>query len=205
MNSYLFFDFQWIQKGLKLQIQDEEVRDVMFCSDPDRIKQIMMNLISNAYKFTNQGSITLNFSLFDKSERNNNSRILKVEVIDTGIGIPEEDIKNLFQLFGMIDRHRQQFNMKGTGLGLTISKKLVTLLGGEITLESKENIGTKVSFTIKENEIDSRVEETKSIRINNNLQRSASNANMFNSLLFSQNFYRDYPSDSVEYDCTLNF
>ena len=86
-----------------------------------------MNLISNAYKFTNEGSITLNFKIIHQIDWMNRSRVLKVEVVDTGAGISENYNKGLFQLFGTSKNERDQFNMKEIGFGLTISQKLATL------------------------------------------------------------------------------
>jgi len=72
-------------------------------------------------------------------------------VTDTGIGISESDSAGLFQMFGMVHKRRAEFNMRGTGLGLTISQKLVNQMGGQISLESEEGKGTTVTFTIREN------------------------------------------------------
>ena len=103
-----------------------------------------MNLISNSFKFTNQGHIrvTVHRPLFSDS--------LEFEVADTGIGISDSDTGGLFQMFGMVHKHRDEFNMKGTGLGLTISQKLVERMGGKIKLNSEENKGTTVVFTVQE-------------------------------------------------------
>ena len=70
-----------------------------------------------------------------------------------GIGIPEDEIKGLFWMFNVSKKHRAKLNWKGTGLGLTITQKLVKMLGGEIKLESVENVGTKVFFSIPDADI----------------------------------------------------
>mmetsp|Transcript_20377 Transcript_20377/g.18047 ORF Transcript_20377/g.18047 Transcript_20377/m.18047 type:complete len:166 (+) Transcript_20377:104-601(+) len=108
-----------------------------------------MNLISNSYKFTQKGYIKV--SVIPYQELNLEGPLfLKFIVEDTGIGISEkEDKPNLFKMFGMIRTHRDTFNLKGTGLGLTISEKLVTLLGGKIHLHSRDK-GTTFEFTIAE-------------------------------------------------------
>ena len=118
-----------------------------------RIKQVLNNLISNAFKFTLQGGITLHISLktaFD-AESFERIRYLKFEVSDTGVGIDKKEIPKLFQMFGMVHRYHDKLNSKGTGIGLTISKKLVESLGGTIWLKSVLAFGTSVEFTIKEN------------------------------------------------------
>ena len=121
------FGFQWAQKGLAFWIEaNRELISSSFCSDIGRIKQILMNVISNAFKFTPSGGISLKIKsmcLFDEClfERN---RFLEFKVSDTGIGISELDMQNLFKMFGMGNRERFKLNCRGTGIGLTISKKL---------------------------------------------------------------------------------
>ena len=112
-----------------------------------------MNLISNAYKFTNEGGITIKIKVQQSRKVFLESRYLCITVSDTGLGISESDKKGLFQVFGTVSKHRDQFNMKGTGLGLTITQKFVKLLGGQIELNSEENKGTEIKFTIKEKEM----------------------------------------------------
>jgi len=109
-----------------------------------------MNLISNAFKFTNYGRIGVFISIMKAPHLFEDHRILRIEVEDTGIGISEQDQTNLFKIFGMVRRHRDEFNVKGSGLGLTIWEKLVKSMKGKIHLTSAEGIGTKVTFTILE-------------------------------------------------------
>ena len=147
------FEFQWVQKGITFNVSiDKELTNSSFRSDIWRVKQIVINLISNACKFTMEGGITLQVSSkldFDpvKFER---WRFLVFKVSDTGIGIHENEIPKLFKLFGTVNQYQNNINSRGTGLGLSISKKIVESLGGTITLESKVGVGTKVKFTIKE-------------------------------------------------------
>ena len=148
------FEFQCIQKGIYFNIDIENrLLDEIFYSDMGRIKQVLNNLISNACKFTLRGGITLHISLNTEFEAELFERVryLKFTVSDTGVGVDEKEIPKLFKLFGMIDQHRNKLNSKGTGLGLAISKKLVESLGGAISLKSKLNIGTDITFTIREN------------------------------------------------------
>ena len=115
--------------------------------------------ISNSYKFTSEGgyilraAITLAIKITQSQETFLNSRYLNVTVSDTGLGISESDKNGLFQVFGTVSKYRDQFNMKGTGLGLTITQKFIKLLGGEIELNSEESKGTEINFTIKEKEM----------------------------------------------------
>ena len=122
--SYIF-EFQWIQKNIFFKIEiDENLLNSSFNSDMGRIKQILINLISNSFKFTCQGGITLRINKISKFDEFsfNRSNFLKIKVIDTGIGIAKEDIPHLFKMFCMVDKHRASLNFKGTGLGLSISK-----------------------------------------------------------------------------------
>ena len=160
------FEFQCAQKGIYFNIDiDNRLLDEIFYSDMGRIKQVLNNLISNACKFTLRGGITLHISLNTEFEADSFERVryLKFIVSDTGVGVDEKEIPKLFKLFGMIDQHRSKLNSKGTGLGLAISKKLVESLGGKISLKSKLNIGTDITFTIRENKEEIiQVEEEKS-------------------------------------------
>ena len=147
------FEFQWTQKGVSFNVEvDKRLMKSSFCSDIGRIKQVLINLISNALKFTIEGRITLQItkeSIFNY-ETFQRSRFLKLRINDTGIGIEEKDIPRLFKLFGTISENQNKLNSRGTGLGLAISKKIVESLGGKIRLKSIKNVGTKVTFTVKE-------------------------------------------------------
>mmetsp|Transcript_25751 Transcript_25751/g.29653 ORF Transcript_25751/g.29653 Transcript_25751/m.29653 type:complete len:202 (-) Transcript_25751:319-924(-) len=151
-DATFIFEHQCKQKGIYLRINcADELRQADFNSDIGRIKQILMNLVSNAYKFTYQGGITLDIARQSFVQDFERHRCLRISVTDTGVGISEADSKQLFQMFGAVSKHRSKLNIKGTGLGLTITQKLVTMLGGEIKLDSEEGFGTTVTFTIKEN------------------------------------------------------
>ena len=149
------FEFQWTQKGITFDVEvDHELIDSTFWSDMGRIKQVLINLISNAYKFTMKGGIILQIKPVVNRESNtlDQWRFVKFTVIDTGIGIHEKEIPKLFKLFGMVNQHRNNINSRGSGLGLSISKKIVESLGGIIKLKSKLDIGTNISFTVKEHQ-----------------------------------------------------
>lgn len=113
-------------------------------SDPLRINQIITNLVSNAIKFTKEGTITITVNQISII---NDVSTFKVEVKDTGIGIDKENFQNIFQKFSQAEtKTYRQFG--GTGLGLVITKKLLNLLGSDIQFESEIGIGTKFYFTI---------------------------------------------------------
>ena len=119
-------------KGLALILELAE--DIDFCfADKLRLKQILVNLLSNAVKFTESGSVTLKVT--------ENQNMLFFAVIDTGIGISEEDCQKLFQPFQQINNSSNRQH-KGTGLGLALSKKLAQLHGGDILLTSEVGQGS---------------------------------------------------------------
>ncbi|UGS24657.1 tetratricopeptide repeat-containing hybrid sensor histidine kinase/response regulator [Flavobacterium channae] len=114
---------------------------VFIKTDLTRFSQILINLVSNSLKFTKRGKVTLILSM----EESNNQRYLKLDVLDTGIGIPEEYLDKIFEKFVQVDVNLQE-QYKGTGLGLSIVKRLVELFNGRIEVESKINEGSK--FTV---------------------------------------------------------
>ena len=129
----------------------------MLQGDNIRIKQILLNLANNAVKFTNYGRITLTVDYAPIDDENIE---LQVAIHDTGIGIKEEDLGKLFQSFQQVDSKRNR-NIEGTGLGLAISKQLLTLMDGEIKVESEYNKGSVFSFTIPQQIMD----ETPSVNV----------------------------------------
>jgi len=130
------------EKGLSLTctITDEQLVMV----DPMRYKQIISNLISNAIKFTSEGSVELILSL----RKETNSCLIKVDVIDTGIGISAQDQKRLFQPFSQATQPAD-LQYSGTGLGLMICKSLCQMMGGSLELKSELGKGTTVSMVLR--------------------------------------------------------
>ncbi|GGD80522.1 PAS domain S-box protein [Paenibacillus nasutitermitis] len=112
--------------------------------DSDRLKQILMNLVGNAIKFTEQGSIDVSIERLPDHDRH---AVLQFKVKDTGIGIAKENISHLFEPFYRVDDFMTR-KTEGTGLGLAISKKLVTLLGGDIRVEPTDGQGSLFAFTV---------------------------------------------------------
>ncbi len=111
--------------------------------DPDRVRQVLVNLVGNAIKFTNRGTITINVCRESQSE---DAAVLRFEVKDTGIGIPEEKCKKVFVEFEQADTStRRQHG--GTGLGLSICSRLVDMMKGRIGVESEVGKGSTFHFT----------------------------------------------------------
>ena len=126
------------EKGLELLTEVPE--GITLFSDKRRIKQVLMNLVSNAVNFTDQGSVKIAATVLGDDN-------LEVRVIDTGIGIKQEDMDKLFQPFQQIDMPLTM-KYKGTGLGLYLTKKLVALLRGDISVKSKYGKGSEFTFTM---------------------------------------------------------
>jgi len=118
--------------------------------DPVRVKQILTNLISNAIKFTEKGSIVVRVLLENEKDE---SQIIRTIVTDTGIGMTDEQLTKLFKPFSQVNQSINRHH-SGTGLGLVICKKLVEQMGGEITVESKSNEGTSISFSLRSTKLD---------------------------------------------------
>jgi PAS domain S-box-containing protein len=130
------------RKGLTLEAFLERRVPERMWGDPGRLQQVLTNLMANAVKFTERGSVTLRVSVAPDSDNH-----LRFSVTDTGIGIPPEKIQQLFEPFSQADSSITR-RFGGTGLGLTISRQLVELMGGEIAATSTPGEGTTFSFTI---------------------------------------------------------
>lgn len=134
------------EKQLELELDMMADLSTKLIGDPLRLKQILINLINNAIKFTpKDGKVTLEIRSEIKQEGN---IILHFSVIDTGIGITEEQLKKLFKAFSQADTSTTR-QYGGTGLGLTISKHLVEMMDGQIGVESKKGEGSHFYFSIK--------------------------------------------------------
>ena len=133
------------EKGLDLHWQvDPQVTDQV-SSDPVRLRQIIVNLVGNAIKFTDSGGVTLSVH---KESQDAGIMIVRFSVKDTGIGIPPEKQKEIFSSFTQADNSMTR-KYGGTGLGLTISRRLVELLGGRIWVESEPGAGSAFHFTAR--------------------------------------------------------
>ena len=132
-------------KPVDFIIDDDPDLPVEMIGDETRIKQIIINMLTNAVKFTNKGHILLAINA-EKCEKEGQYR-LNVSVTDTGAGIRREDINGVFESFTHFDT-RKDSSVEGTGLGLAISKNLVELMGGEVSVESTYGQGSCFSFYI---------------------------------------------------------
>ncbi len=131
------------QKNLYLQINEGENATTLLLGDPLRLKQVLINLIGNAIKFTATGGITLNI---ESSIQNDNDAFYRFAITDTGIGLTQEQSLGLFTAFSQADTSVTR-KYGGTGLGLAISKRIVELMQGEIWVESAPEQGSTFYFT----------------------------------------------------------
>lgn len=131
------------KKNQRLRSDLPELPDVF--ADPQRLSQVLSNLVNNAIKFTPEGG-TITVCAFQEGDH------LRCEVVDTGIGIKREDLPRLFQRFGQLDSSLTRPS-SGTGLGLSISKSLVEAQGGQIGVESKLGKGSRFWFTVPLNQL----------------------------------------------------
>lgn len=136
-------------KGLELELVIDDGIPEYLCADTLRLRQILSNLVNNALKFTNSGGITLSVHRLGADEvKTGDSSSFRFDIVDTGIGIAEHLHGQLFDKFTQADASTTR-RYGGSGLGLAISRQLVTLLGGDIGVESVEGRGSRFWFTIR--------------------------------------------------------
>ena len=135
-------------KGLKLILDISPDIPVNLFGDEVRIKQIVTNILANAAKYTEKGSVTLKVYCNRISDDPDNI-LITFSVKDTGIGIKKENLDQLFSEFERFDLKRNR-NIEGTGLGMAITKNLLELMGSNLTVESEYGVGSEFSFTIKQ-------------------------------------------------------
>ncbi len=143
--TLIFLSLKSHEKGIELTYMFDEAVPSLLTGDPTRVRQIMMNIVGNAIKFTGKGGeISIRISLVEEKEKQ-----VKISFMikDTGIGMSKEDTEKLFQSFYQVDASTTR-KYGGTGLGLAISKQLCGLMGGDIQVESRVGKGSVFTFTI---------------------------------------------------------
>ncbi|HEY8910621.1 MAG TPA: ATP-binding protein [Desulfosporosinus sp.] len=134
------------QKDIEIRLTDIDHKiPKNLIGDSIRLKQVLLNLVDNAIKYTNQGEVTISVDIIEQDE---STIKLTFMVSDSGIGIPEDKLGKLFKRFSRVDDSNTK-EVGGTGLGLAIAKKLVELMGGDIYVDSKKGLGSKFFFTVK--------------------------------------------------------
>ncbi len=141
-----------LSKGLELKcFVDETIPRVLY-GDSDRIKQCVINILTNAVKYTEEGEIVLSVDhekLPDDSTNGKKEILLNISVRDTGIGIKEDNLKTLYKPFERIDEEKIK-SVEGTGLGITIVKKILDLMGAKLEVESVYGEGSNFHFSIRQ-------------------------------------------------------
>ena len=135
-------------KKLKLLLDFDSNTPKLLHGDEIRIKQIITNILTNSAKYTERGSVTFRVS-YEKIPSEPDSVMLKVSVRDTGIGIKPSDMDKLFSKFDRIEENRNR-NIEGTGLGMSITKELLDMMGSQLNVSSIYGAGSEFSFSIKQ-------------------------------------------------------
>ncbi len=138
------------QKNLELVLKYSAECPVLFTGDPEKIKQVLVNLIGNAIKFTHHGFVKI---IIEKPQHGSDPNFIQLTVSDSGIGIDEQSVEHLFDEFTQADQATTR-EYGGTGLGLAITRKLVSLMGGEISVASIKGEGTQFKVLLNLVEID---------------------------------------------------
>ena len=136
------FKLKAAQKDIDIIVEYKKNLDVWFFIDEHKLKQVLINLVGNAIKFTKTGHVKI---LIDHNKTDDKTASLVLSIIDTGIGMSEADINKLFAPFSQIDSENSG-NIEGTGLGLNISRQLVELMGGKIEVKSQKDVGSEFSI-----------------------------------------------------------
>ncbi|MGI2902129.1 ATP-binding protein [Tolypothrix sp. VBCCA 56010] len=156
--SLLWYKAQ--EKGLKLIFIDNPELPQIIVGDITRVRQILINLLNNAIKFTEAGSVKI--SVITRKLLAKNTYEIQFAVTDTGMGIQRDRLERLFQAFSQVNASiTRQYG--GTGLGLAVCKQLCELMGGRIWVESEQNLGSKFYFTIIATAVEEKVENNKNV------------------------------------------
>ena len=147
------FSYQLLEKNLSLRVRVDDAVPTHLMGDALRLRQILINLVGNAFKFTERGAIEITVEC---PHRTDESLTLKFSVIDSGIGMNEQQVSRLFNSFAQADSSITR-RFGGTGLGLSICRQLVGLMGGAISVESVPGVGSSFSFTVNLSESQSRL------------------------------------------------
>ena len=136
------FENECLKNKIKFEVNTDNRLNSIFKGDEIRIRQVLLNIIGNSLKFTQKGGIKVISSLID------DDKIIQFQIIDTGIGMSPDFLKNIFTKFHQADNsHERQYG--GTGLGMVITKELIDLMNGQISIESELKKGTTITIQLK--------------------------------------------------------
>ena len=142
------FTIQAQQSGLTFNIESDARIPEYLCGDEIRLRQVLVNLVGNALKFTKQGEVSLFLGLIEIESHEPNTVNLKLSVSDSGVGMSSEQLALIFERFTQVDASSSR-KFEGTGLGLTISQELVNAMGGKIQVQSSVGQGSVFSFELE--------------------------------------------------------
>ncbi len=152
------FDFRASSQGLTLNFVKDKSLPQYICTDELKLRQVLINLLSNALKFTLVGGVFLEIKKLDLDGLEVDQIALNFRVRDTGVGIAPEELDQLFKAFNQTESGKN--SQEGTGLGLAISQQLVELMGSEITVQSEIGVGTCFEFTLRVKSLGENLVET---------------------------------------------
>ncbi|HAS61944.1 MAG TPA: aerobic respiration two-component sensor histidine kinase ArcB [Vibrio sp.] len=132
------------QKGLRFDLERLNDLPTAISADATRLRQVLWNLISNAMKFTKEGGVILSVS----SSIEDGFAHITLEVEDSGVGIPESELDNIFAMYYQVKSEKDNLHAVGTGIGLAVSKQLIEMMRGDITVSSEEGFGSTFTVTI---------------------------------------------------------
>ncbi|MUK75615.1 aerobic respiration two-component sensor histidine kinase ArcB [Aliivibrio fischeri] len=132
------------QKGLRFDLERLTDLPPQISVDSTRLRQVLWNLVGNATKFTKEGGVVMSVS----ADIHSDSAEITFEIEDTGIGIPEEELENVFAMYYQVKQGKDNLHAVGTGIGLAVSKELINLMGGDITVTSEVDFGSTFMVTI---------------------------------------------------------
>ncbi|KGY13706.1 ATPase [Vibrio tubiashii] len=133
------------QKGLRFDLERLSELPTAIEVDATRLRQVLWNLISNAMKFTKEGGVVMTVS----SEEDDEYAHITMEVEDSGIGIPEAELEKIFAMYYQVKSDKDNLHAVGTGIGLAVSKELINMMDGDITVSSEEGFGSTFTVTIR--------------------------------------------------------
>ncbi|MCL2809359.1 MAG: transporter substrate-binding domain-containing protein [Treponema sp.] len=141
---------QAAEKGIKLYFYAEPSAGILPLGDPTRIRQVLVNLLTNAIKFTKTGMVKLHVSILEKNDK---KLIMYFEVKDSGIGMTSEQISRIFDPFAQAESGTTR-QYGGTGLGLTITRQIIEMMGSKLNVDSVPGVGSKFSFELTFDTVD---------------------------------------------------
>jgi len=145
-DSYNMISMRAKEKNLVLKVENDGYLPTRLNGDEIRLRQIILNLLTNAVKYTKEGQVTLKIG---GDKLSDTDFLLRISVSDTGIGIKKEDLNLIFDSFQRVEQTRNR-SIEGTGLGLSITKYLIDLMGGTLSVTSEYGVGSTFTFEVKQ-------------------------------------------------------